>query len=152
MTYTWDSVTFDVKSLSKPETRAIQGQDLRHAQTKYILQVKPHINRPNMMHKTCPKSCIAQTDVVIENNAVLLNLFWTLLKLQQHSISRMCVCVCGVFLVSALTDGIKGATHQQSPAHKNRKAGRQLLPAAAFVDVNILELIILNCTSEEATD
>ncbi len=50
------------------------------------------------------------------------------------------MCVCDVFLVSALTDGIKGATHQQSPAHKNRKAGRQarqLLPAA-FVDDNTI--------------
>lgn len=49
------------------------------------------------------------------------------------------MCVCDEFLVSALTDGIKGATHQQSPANKNRMAGwqegrlgRQFLPAAAF--------------------
>lgn len=44
--------------------------------------------------------------------------------------------MCDVFLVSALTDGIKGATHLLLT--KTGKTGKWLLPAAAFVDDDTL--------------
>lgn len=47
MTYTRDSVAFDVVTLKTRKHIHIRARDealdFKHAQTKYILQVKPHI-------------------------------------------------------------------------------------------------------------